>query len=293
MQKDLIFFGENGLTSTSANYTANVAKEFVQSLESEIDGINLNSEYATLISDNTRHCITDGVNREELFSVVDKLDVIACAKSLIAWLREAIKAKERLVGEVKNTDVEEYCEMRGMEFPERPERPDYLTEDEYVSTLSVKERNRYYALETFCSTVGKYIHPDGKLSVKRKAFNKALSNPTTIKGDGRDAIIYKSEPKISKDDLEELFFGLQKKHREAQAELNSIKFKMETALTADRETKMAEFNAKYSDWSSSVKVLENELEKWKVSEVDRVSKLKIVIPNDLKGVYEKVSNLGK
>ena len=32
MQKDKIYFGENGLTSTSANHIANLAKEYYQTL---------------------------------------------------------------------------------------------------------------------------------------------------------------------------------------------------------------------------------------------------------------------
>ena len=38
MEKDLVFFGEQGLTSTSANHIANLAKEYVAGLEESIDG---------------------------------------------------------------------------------------------------------------------------------------------------------------------------------------------------------------------------------------------------------------
>ena len=31
-----VFFSENGLTSTSANHVANLAKEFIQSIESDV-----------------------------------------------------------------------------------------------------------------------------------------------------------------------------------------------------------------------------------------------------------------
>ena len=36
MEKDKIFFGEAGLTSTSANYTANLSKELYKALETKL-----------------------------------------------------------------------------------------------------------------------------------------------------------------------------------------------------------------------------------------------------------------
>ena len=42
MQKDKIYFGENGLTSTSANHIANLAKEYYQTLRNF-----LTNEYKT------------------------------------------------------------------------------------------------------------------------------------------------------------------------------------------------------------------------------------------------------
>ena len=36
MDKNIVFFGESGLTSTSANHVANLAKEYAQKQESKI-----------------------------------------------------------------------------------------------------------------------------------------------------------------------------------------------------------------------------------------------------------------
>jgi hypothetical protein len=69
---------------------------------------------------------------------------------LIAWLRESIKAKERLIKEAENTSYEDY----GLEVPERPERAEYITEDDVIGMWSIKQRNRYYYLDTLCATIG-------------------------------------------------------------------------------------------------------------------------------------------
>jgi uncharacterized protein (DUF305 family) len=40
MEQDLTFFAENGLTSTSANHIANLAKEYVKAQEQELSRWN-------------------------------------------------------------------------------------------------------------------------------------------------------------------------------------------------------------------------------------------------------------
>ena len=41
----------------------------------------------------------------------------------------------------------------------------------------------------------------------------------------------------------------------------------------------------YNAWQSEMR---NKLNKWKVSETERLSKLKIVVPKDLNGIFQKV-----
>lgn len=289
MEKDKIFFGESGLTSTSANHIANMAKEHVRLLEEELNSVEFVNIEVGLIGSSEVSSIQEGVDNNFLFSIEENLNKIAKAKSLIAWLREAIKARERLLREVDNTDYTQVCN----EIPEKPLIEIPMTEDKYLSTLNVKERNRYYFLETMCSTIGKYIHPDGRFAEKRKELNTALKHRHKVSGSGRDSIIYSYSSSISVMDVEEKFFALQAKHREYQAELNSIKYKMEKAITDDTIQKRAVYEEALRKYNAEMSEITAKLVKWKGEESQRISSLKIVIPNDLQDIYQEISALGK
>lgn len=101
MKKDMIYFSENGLTSTSANHIANLAKEYYQTLETKLDNIKFYDEKISLISSSDYKLLRGGITASTLEETTSDLYKIADAKSLIAWLREAIKAKDNLLREIK------------------------------------------------------------------------------------------------------------------------------------------------------------------------------------------------
>ena len=169
MQKDLVFLkkeGEEGvaLTSTSANHIANLAKEYIQGVETQLNNISFfNVEVALVGSIGGANTIQTGESSEVLDSLQSLLEGVAQAKSLIAWLREGIKAKENLMKGLQTISLEGWCKENGMVKPETPNYGHVLTEVEYYASLPIKERNRYYQLETEAAVIGKYIHPDGHL----------------------------------------------------------------------------------------------------------------------------------
>lgn len=284
MEKDNIFFAEKGLTSTSANHIANLAKEWIQSIENSLN-VSFVSEDITLIGGTATQSLKKGIGDTFFFSLKDKLQAIADAKSLIAWLREAIKARQSLINDVEELTLSEYFDT----LPEKPAYPDLLNEDKYIASLSIKDRNRYYSLETKCAVIGKYIHPDGQFARARKAYYNALKEPSRADGSGRDTVIRTYTPTVSETKLESAFFELQKEHREAQAELNSIKFLMEKAITDDSIAKKEKYNEELASYNRKVEEMERELTLYKEKEIQRISSLKIVIPNNLLAVYEEVS----
>lgn len=73
------------------------------------------------------------------------------------------------------------------------------------------------------AVIGKYIHPDDVLSDERKKLKNRIQHPHQVDGKGRDALIYTYEPSVSAEDVDNTFYELQKKHREVQAQLNSMK----------------------------------------------------------------------
>lgn len=293
MKKDHIYFSESGLTSTSANHIANLAKEYYQTLETKLDNIKFYEERISLISSSDSKLLRGGITPSTLEEIKSDLYKIAEAKSLIAWLREAIKAKDNLLREIKNTSLAKWCSSNNIDYPEIPEMEDIMTEDEYLSTLSVKERNRFFYLQTMCSVLGQYIHPNGTYSHERKSLKNKMQNPNSLSGSGRDAILYSYTPTISLSAVDELFFELQAKHRELQAELNGMLHKMQQAIDADEVAKRAEYVSQLAEYKAINEKCTAEYRKSLKEKEIEISKLKIIIPNSLTEIYEKVSALGK
>lgn len=300
MEKDLIFFTEKDnnkekvkLTSTSANHISNLAKEYVRTLKQELNNINFVNVKVALVGTAENSEIQEGVNSTFLDTLSNNLSLIADVQSLIAWLREAIKARDALLKEINGTSSYDYAAANNIPYPESPVIGHILTEDEYLSTLTVKERNRYYHLETLCAVIGQYIHPDGTFADKREELNDALRHKHKVSGSGRDALIYTYTPTVDPQKVEDTFFRLQALHREYQAELNSIKFKIEKAITDDEAKKRALYEEALSRYNAEIAELNASLATWKTNETQRVSSLKIIIPEELKDIYSTVTALGK
>lgn len=287
MEKDLIFFGESGLTSTSANFIANLAKEKYSTLEQTLNNIRFYTTTVKLLGSSDESLVSSGVS--SVAHVESYLKQIAKLKSLIAWLREAISAKDRLIKECQNGDYAYY----GMQVPEQPEREESITADDVIATFNIKQRNRYYYLESYCSTIGKYIHPNGVFAMEREKLHNIKQNPHEVSGNGRDTIIYSRKASMPADMVDEEFMSLQQTYREYQAELNSIKHEIEDAVTKDAAKKNIAYDEKMSDYRNIMLSLSAQLATKRKESVTAASNLKIVIPDTLKDIYEDVKELGK
>ncbi len=291
IEKDYVFFGENGLTSTSANHIANLCKEMIKKAESVINNISFYTETVSLIGTSNQNLLKEGTKNIE--NLPEYLSEIAKAKSLIAWLREAIKAKERLSKYWDKNASEIYMKENNLEYPKYPESENSLTEDEYYSNLSIKERNRYYELETEAAVLGKYIHSDGEYAEERKALAYYIQNPNKVEGNGRDTLIYSYKPTIELSKVDEMFFDLQRKHREVQAQLNQIKYQCEQAVTTSKIEADEKYTKALSEYINQQKEIEANQSEFRTKKLKEVRDLKIIIPDSLKSIYEEVSKLGK
>lgn len=293
MEKDRIFFAEEGLTSTSANHIANLAKEMYQESVNTLENLQFYDESLTLLGAVGSTPIKSGATPSQLEMIPMTIENIGLLKSLISWLREAIKARKRLVEEIEDTGLDEYCAMFGIERPVAPEQQEPITEDEYLGTLGIKERNAYYALEARCATLGQYIHPGGAIAAARKRLNDVIQNPNVVKENGRDTIIVNRSYSVLPGSVEDMFFKLQAKHREMQAQLNAIKHKMDIAIEQDTTRKNAAYTAAYNEYRNALKDLQNRFAEWKYQQTVELEKLKIVIPANLERIYETVRGMGK
>jgi len=287
MEKDLIFFGEVGLTSTSANYLANVAKEMYRVSEQNLNSMIFYTTTVKLLGSKDESLLKEGW--KNVLCVESTMKDIASLKSLISWLREAIRAKERLIKEAQDGDYDYY----NIHIPDRPEREEYITTDDYIATLNIKQRNRYYYLEAVCATIGQYIHPGGVFAEQREQLLKVISEPHTVTGQGRDTLLYTRTPSINEQTVEDTFLQLQNTYREYQAELNSIKHDIEDAVNKDTATKNIEYNEAMKLYQYKMSQVEAELTMKRKEAVTAASSLKIIIPDSLKNIYEIVQSVGK
>lgn len=287
MEKDKIFFGEQGLTTTSANFIANLAKESYTSTERQLSDITLFTTKLKLLSGGEATILNEGLTTTLHFEA--SLQEIAQLKSLIAWLREAIKAKQRLIKEAEQSSYDNY----DMTPPEAPERETTLTADDVIASWGIKQRNRYYYLDTLCATIGKFIHPDGPFSEGRERMYDIMRAPRTTSGSGRDMVLYTKTPSVDVDEVEDTFMHLQTIYREYQAELNSLKHSIETAVQADEAKKTLEYEQKYKEYMRIMSDYSNRLQVLKQEAITKAQALKIIIPDSLKGIFEQVSKLGK
>ena len=282
------YFGEVGLTSTSANYICNLAKESYEKLESKLNATSFLEEYITIIGARAETRVSLA-SKELLNTAPVMLKEIYNLKSLIAWLREAIKEKENLFKANKLFESAEYTTL----MANRPVRKDYLTEQDVIESWTVKEQEEYLSLETKCAVIGKYIHPNGPLSRAKKDLSFRISHPIVTECSGRDTIVRRYQAVTTEDEVDALFFSLQNKHRELQAQLNGIKHKIEVALREDMQKKDEEYKLELEAFNAKVAELREADKLTRIAKDKEIEALKIIIPNDLKATYDALTKLGK
>lgn len=287
MKQDYIFFGESGLTSTSANYISNLAKESYKSLEQELNEVVFYTTKVGLLGFSDSQLIKEGT--DDVSMIASTLETIAQTKSLIAWLREAIKAKERLIKEAQESAWVDY----GIDPIREPIKEKTITEDDVLASWNIKKRNRYYYLGSLCATIGEYIHPSGHYAVERESLQKILHSPCEVKGNGRDTIIYTKTPTIKLQEVEDVFMSLQAEYRGYQAELNSLKHEIQDTINKDDVEKTAAYKKALGQFKLEYSVADAEYQSKKKEAILAASNLKIIIPDSLKSIYETINSLGK
>ena len=278
------YFGESGLTSTSAQTYANRAKHAYESLESYLNNVNFvvekfgligtNDSNFTLAKDAYKDCSFEYYN--------DVLTTVTRLKGFIAFLREAIKEKDRLASEVPQYMSKERYEL------ECPTLENGITEQEVIDNMSVKDRQTYLSLETKCAVFGKFIHPGQPFDRAIKRVETAVANPRVVDYNGRDTIVHTYTPSESVDYLNEIYIDLQKEHRKAEASLNGLKHQIEETVKKDTMDKLEAYNQKLQDYHKRLKELELEEIKIRDARYKEIQNLKIVIPNEYKDIFESL-----
>lgn len=294
-----VYFGKEGMTSTTANFYANIAKEMIQQTEERLNGVKFYQTSIAAIGSPTKQLMNQGIS--DISFIEDALKEVAEANAFCAWVREAIKEKEAQQLAVSRKNLPDWANEQGLEYPTEPEYPEHfdeITEKNVIDSWDINRRNKYLKLEAFASTIGKYIHPNGAYSKARIALHKAVGTPITKEGSGRDLILYYTDATVEPDIVNAKFLSLQDWYRSYEKQLNQMKAELKEEVNKQNQTLADEFQTKvdqyYADnrtFNNAINDLRNKFNKWRISENERISQLKIVIPKDLEEVFQRVKSV--
>ena len=274
--------GKDGLTITSANHLANIAKELYEALVSKLESLKFYSrDYMLAIAGKTFR-VENESEKSELGTLASGLKEIGALKSLIAFLREGIKAKNEMSSDAAFEEHVEELIKSGREDLKKPVAKKEVAFEEELSKLTAEQKARYYALEAKCATIGSFIHPEGAFAKARKDFLEHTKDPIKVMGKGQEAEINTYSSSFTAEEIDSVFFELQKEYRNYQAEFNKLK--------AEVDEKVAEANREIANDNLAAMKLWVDTRKVERTLYDtEVKALKVVIPQNLREVYEKVN----
>lgn len=284
--KNKVFFSDKeGITSTSAQHLCNIGREYVRSTNAQISTIHFYNEKVSDLLGNA-----EAVNLKKGLTTTDNIEAdllkISKINSFIAWMQEAIRAKNEELDAVKHMILSSWAEERGLTI-NPPKEPSYVVLEDKVALLSIKDRATYYYLQAKAAAIGKAIHPGGPVHEARIEAMEIASKPNTLV----DNKVFSKEVSLPMDDIDTLYFKLQKMHRETEASFNALKGSLEQEVTIENASKSATYTRECMEYEAKKKTLDAQFKEWKIQETKTISKLKIVIPNDLQYIYEFLSNL--
>lgn len=278
--------GEKGLTATSANHLANIAKEIIKETELRLKNISFINKVAGFLANDSQKVLKNGFTKQQISTIEEDCTKIGELDSFIGWVREAIKAKEKATEFLQSMSFEYWASKNKLDVPEYPNPAHNKTIEDFIKEMSVKERAKYISLNNIAAQLGKLIHPGGSVAEARNEMLDKISDPISTFGSGLDTIVYTYLPSVEVNEVNNLFFSLQNKHREINAELNQIKFSLEEKVKEYNLEERNRFREEFSSYTNQMKKLENEFSIWKTNELKSIQKWKIIIPNELKSIFE-------
>ena len=284
-----VFFAEKGITSTSANHVSNKGKELLKSEQAILDNINFVNTTASLLSGGESRTITKGMSADSFESIHKTIAKIANLNAMSAWIHEAIKAKTEILEYVQSLSIDNWAKEQNIELPNAACKEFPITESDVIGTWDVAKRNKYYVYESYCSLVGKFIHPKGAFYEAKAQMNNAVQNPNKVEGSGRDAIIYSYEPSMPISDVNVEYNWLSTELRHKEAEFNKMKQEIVDAITEDKLAKAQKFNDAYVKYIDTMESIRNKFDMWKTKTVKEVSALKIYLPQGPKQTYDEIN----
>lgn len=295
-----VYFSNEGMTSTTANYYANIAKEYQNAATERLNSVKFFKTSVAVIGSTEKQLMAHGVT--SLDFIPSDLDLLASLNAFCAWVREAIKEKEAQIYAVTQLTLTEWAEKFEYTLPTlptAPKSPTPISEKDVMDSWDINKRNKYLRLEAFAATFGKYIHQDGAYSKARKKAHHALNTPITSEGSGRDMVLYYTEESVDIAVVDAMFMTLQEQYRSYEKELNQMKAELKEAVNElsrkaydQHQIALDAYQAELRTASAALDRWRTQFNTWKTNELERISKYKITVPNTLKDVYAMLKAAG-
>lgn len=285
---DKKYFGPSGLTTTSASYLANLAQEQIKTNESWLNYITFTNETKTLVSSGKELLIREA-NCKSLNTIKEVIESNAQFYTFIAYVKEAIKAKEKAVSSLP--DFEEWANKK---LPACPKHPELVTEAHIVAEFTASEMQHYLHLQQYAAVYGKCIHANGSIADARANAQRYANNPTSIENLSNDVCVSKHTIAFSLDEIDEMYNQLQATRREYDKQLNNIKFGIRSEVNKRNNALDLEFQTAVENYRNEMNKLRSEYNTWIRKQAEEIETTwKIVIPQELQPIFKYLQSLGK
>ena len=304
MEYKSVFFakeGEKGLNETSASHLCALASQVKARYESVLKNVGFIDSFIDVVGSDASPKQTN-IGMKSVEEIDEAIEEIGKMNAFISWFAEARELLEKIRKKVDGTTVYSWMEAFGIEKPEKPE----LTSDEVenstlndiINELSIKDRQMYLALEAKASVYGKFIHPDQPMDKARNRMHEIVSKPYVSEGRGRDTIIHHHVPSIDTNIVDEEFNKLQAEYRKIEQQLNHIKSDLRKKLRIrnteennERNLRLQKYKEERAIYDNKMRELTLQYNQWILDENAKISKIKFVIPDNLKEVYTYLESL--
>ena len=304
MEYKSVFFakeGEKGLNETSASHLCALASQIKAHHESILKNVSFVDSFIDVVGSDANPKQTN-IGMKSIEEIDEAIKEIGRMNAFISWFAEAREVLENIRKTVNAVNIDAWMRTSGIENPEKPELTSSevksSTLDDMIAELSVKDRQMYLALEAKASVYGKFIHPDQPMDKARNRMHEIVSKPYVSEGRGRDTIIHHHVPSIDTNIVDEEFNKLQAEYRKIEQQLNHMKSDLRKKLRIrnteennERNLRLQKYKEERAAYDNKMRELTLQFNQWILDENAKISKIKFIVPDNLKEAYTYLENL--
>ena len=304
MEYKSVFFakeGEKGLNETSASHLCALASQVKARYESVLKNVDFIDSFIDVVGSDASPKQTN-IGMKSIEVIDEAIREIGKMNAFISWFAEARELLENFRKMINIINIDSWMRASGIENPEKPELTSSevksSTFDDMIAELSVKDRQTYLALEAKASVYGKFIHPDQPMDRARNRMHEVVSKPYVSEGRGRDTIIYHHVPSIDTEIVDEEFNKLQAEYRKIEQQLNHMKSDLRKKLNIrnteennERNLRLRKYKEERAAYDNKMRELTLQFNQWMLDENAKISKIKFIIPDNLKETYTYLESL--